>query len=233
MSDENRTPEEPQTRRPVGPTHSTRAWRACCLVPTLAVFAILVFAVLASLNSTIDRTARKKATTATPQTRQEFMQFGRQYIGIAKGADGPSRDAFRILMAMRAGDASTENMHTAFKKASDANGRASEAFGSLDVPDGLVSRDLLISSARSMSKSYAARKRACDVLAAWNGDPNDKNTIRKYEREAKAIQTNADEGLRNFIQGATDNGLSENDMKDLVQAQESMGLPKIGAWKWF
>src|SRR5665647_157441 len=90
---------------PNQPEHSSRTWRACCLVPTLALALILLIGVAASLYSPARRGAGRGSEGTQPgdqavQARRDaFVQFGRRFFSIATKADDVSGDAFRAMQA--------------------------------------------------------------------------------------------------------------------------------------
>ena len=199
--------------RPEGEVNR-RKWTACCLAPMLAAGAILLIVAGASLYNS--HPSLRKPAAQTTANREEFVRFGRAFFAITTRADKASEQAFKTLQTMVNGNGSIEEVHSAFRTASTANRRASDEFKVLDIPPSLQSQSKLSQSTDTMSKSYYARKVACDILVDWNGDLNDQEIADKYRRQVQDINHLTQEGLSQLADAARDNGVTENDVRKFL-----------------
>ena len=197
--------------------HSPRKWKSCCLAPIIAVFAILIFTAVAGVFSGQGRYVQHSPQLANDpamQARREvFTQFGKDYFAIARKADVYNEAAFGELDKMPKGNGSIKRVNDAFSKAGAANKKAAEEYNALRIPQGLLSREYIRKSIDSMSASYEARSRACNILANWNGDTNDKSVAGRYGNEVQKINSLTMDGLRYLGEAANDNGLSRDDLR--------------------
>ncbi len=220
--EENRPGEQERQEIEYRPTHSRRTWRACCLAPMLAVAALLILTVGAGLfgpGARLPQIGEQEVGDEAAQKRREtFVEFGRDYFAIVQKADRINEQAFSELQSLVQGSGSIEDMHAAFRKAADANSRASAELRALPVPQGLLSQSKLRQSVDMMSKAYAARKLACEVLAEWNGDVDDQVTAERYRRHVAEVNQLTTEGLRRLGEAAKDNGLTREDAEKFVPA---------------
>ena len=221
MEDENQPVEENEPEYGYGPTHSPRTWRTCCLAPAIAVGVILLLTVGAGLFSPQTRLLRKQPGVqdkAMRERREAFIRFGRSYFAIARKADEFNEKGFRELDAVARGNGSIEDLHAAFRDAAEANGRAAAEFKMLIVPHTLQSRLKIRQSLNTMSMAYDARKRACEILVAWNGDTGDQATAEIYRRQVEEINRLTMEGLKYLGDAAGDNGLTRDDVQKFLPA---------------
>lgn len=202
--------------------HSPRKWRSCCLAPLIAVFAILFFTAVAGLFSGrgryVQRSPQPARDPAMQARREAFTQFGKDYFAIARKADVYNEAAFGELDKMAKGSGSIKRVNAAFSKAGEANTKAAGEFEALQVPQSLLSREKIRQSRDSMSESYKARSRACDILANWNGDTNDKSVAGRYGNEVQEINRLTMDGLRYLGEAANDNGLSRDDLRRFLSS---------------
>lgn len=212
--------------------HSTRAWRACCLVPMLVLVALLIFSIAASLYS--GRGRNESPRGRGPDVRkQDFIDFGKAYFAIAYKADKSSKAAFDELRSLGEGKGSIERVHDAFRQAAVANGKAAEEFRMLDIPQTLTSQSDLNESVNVMSQAYTAKQEACEVILSWNGDENDRTVADKYMSKVHEIHQLSDEGLRHLVQAANDNGLTRDDIREFApKAAESAKLSSAAFQAW-
>ena len=243
MEEENKPAERnaPQDEgEPEAPTESTyppRTWRTCCLAPLIAVSAILLLTIAAGLFSPQPRRpgfirnpqmqARDKEAR---QRREVFVQFGRTYFAIAARADKYNEAGFKALEKMARGNGSLSDVHSTFTRAGQANARAAEEFRSAKIPSNLRSRQKLRQSLDTMSRAYDARRHACETIAAWNGDTNDRATAQIYRSQAEEINRLTLEGLRYLGGAADDNGLTREDVDKFLPAAraKAFGADAIG-----
>ena len=188
-----------------------RTWKACCLVPALAIGGVLLIVAGASLFSS--RPALRRPSPAVSDTRKDFVQFGKQFFAISQKADVVSENAFKVLQSEIRNKVSIEKVHSAFRRASDANRQASGEFKVLAIPPSLRSQSKLRQSVDTMSRSYYARKLACDILAAWDGNLDDQQTADNYRRQVEDINRLTQEGLSYLADAANDNGITQDDAK--------------------
>ena len=223
--DENRSEQERAPEIEQGPMHSTRTWRACCLGPAIAVAAVLVLTIAAGLFSPRPRLQKtRQAGTGgrvAQQRRGEFVEFGKAYFAVARDADRFNEAAFGELDALTQGGGSIEQVRAAFRKAADADARASAEFEALPVPPNLLSRSKLRLSLDTMSKAYDARRRACETLATWNGDVNDRRTAETYRVQSEEVNRLTLEGLRHLGAAAADNELTTDDAGKFLPASST------------
>jgi hypothetical protein len=203
--------------------YSPRAWRSCCLAPTLALAAVLLISVTARLwdlggGAPSAPGARQRSDTGL-EKRGVFVEFGREYFAIADRADKISESAFQELNSFVGGNGSVDGVRAAFRKASVANARASWEFKQLAIPSALASRDKLRRSLDLISRSYTARQRACDVIAGWNGDVNDRAASSKYEEYVQEVDMLTSEALSHFKVASQDNGLTEDDYRKFMPGE--------------
>lgn len=180
----------------------------------LALLAVLLIAAAAGLFS--PRPGSKPNIAA--ETREEFIQFGKDFFAIARKADQSSEQAFKALESMLQGGGSIEDVHSAFREASTANGQAANDFKGLEIPASLQSQSNLTKSVDAMSRAYYARKLACDILVDWNGDLNDQVIADKYTRQVQDINRLTQEGLALLANAARDNGITEDDASRFLPA---------------
>lgn len=209
----------------------SRRWKACCLVPALALAAVLLFVVGGSLFSI--RPKPKQAPVRTKDTTEDFIRFGREFFAITRRADTASEQAFKALEAMLQGGGSIEDVHSAFREASTANAQASAEFKALAIPKSLQSQSKLRQSVDTMSRSYYARKLACDILVDWGGDLNDQEIAGRYRGQVEDINRLTQEGLSYLAEAARDNGITQDDARRFLPAAifseknpfEAAGIP--------
>ena len=221
--DQGREPEDIYKLEPENVfTHSRRTWRACCLAPTIAAVVILLLAVGAGLlgpRPRLPQTAEQPVRGEASEDRREaFMDFGKTYFAVAQRADKVSEQAFKELDALAQGGGSIEDVHAVFRNAADANEKASEEFKALPVPPTLLSQSKVRQSLDVMSEAYDARRRACEIIIAWDGDINDRSVAESYGRQAERINRLTLEGLRHLGAAAKDNGLTKEDAEKFLPA---------------
>lgn len=222
MNEETPSPEQNENQRPMGPSHSPRAWRNCCLVPSIALALVLVIVGIASLSSYVKR---ETGTISSPGVGQKatndvqkraFINFANDYFSIARDADEKSKNAFRMLRQTVTHKASVQQMQDAFQLAARANSDAAAKYRSLSIPANLASQDKLRRSTTTMSQAYKSRQTACEILATWNGDPKDNLTKNRYLEEADQVEKLTEASLGDFLEAAADNGLTRDDLRELV-----------------
>lgn len=225
MDEEDELQRGPQIERM--PACSSRTWRACCLAPAIAVGVVLILTVMAGLFGPQPRQPQTRPPDVSVEdTRRDvFIQFGKQYFAIAHRADTLNEAAFAQLEAFRRGDSSIGDARAAFRKAAEANARASAEFKRLSVPAALSSQSKLRQSLDTMSEAYDARRRACEIIAGWNGDLNDRTTLERYRQQVVEINRLTVEGLRRLGEASRDNGLTRDDSREFLPAA---AVPKAG-----
>ena len=229
----------PEAQRPENryrPTHSPRTWRACCLVPTIAVALVLIVAFSASLLSPVTRFARSTRTAPDGETavgnRQAFIRFGRGYFAVADKADRESERAFKMLESTVKGTGSLNQVHDAFRKAAEANAQASEEFRALEVPSSLESQSKIRKSLGLLSDAYDGRRRICEMMASWNGDVDDRELTARYRTAAEDVNRLTIEGLKYLGEAAGDNQLTREDVEKFVPpAPTSAAMLDPSPWR--
>lgn len=202
--------------------YSRRTWLTCCIAPSLAIGAILVLTIVASLFSPrqrVDLPTRREPPSTAPETQQrrdEFVKFGKEYFAIAARADKYNEEGFAQLDKFMRGHSTIGNVHDAFAKAAKANSKAAKEFKALNIPDNLISKDKLRQSLDIMSDAYEARRRACEILVGWNGDMRDQTTAQRYSVQAEEINRLTLEGLQLLGAAADDNGLTRDDVEKFL-----------------
>ena len=234
--EQNAPQDEGEPEAPDESAYPPRTWRTCCLAPLIAVSAILLLTVAASLFSP---QPRRPSFTQNQQTqaqdkeagrrREAFVQFGKVYFAIAAGADKYNEAGFRELDKMARGSASLNNVHSTFAKAGEANAKAAEEFKAVSIPANLRSRSRLRQSLDTMSNAYGTRRRACETIAGWNGDVNDQATAQIYRSHADEINRLTLEGLRYLGEAADNNGLTREDVEKFLPAAGSTKAVTFGA----
>lgn len=224
MDDQN-TPERrdiPENQPDFGDRseYSRTTWRACCMAPSIAIGVLLILTLGVGLLST--RGTRQPANrtntraSASPEVRQAFIGFGKQYFAIADRADNQNEAAFKVLRSYAGGNNSIEEVHSAFRTATDGNRRASQEFKALRVPQQCTSREKMQRSLDTISRAYDARRRACETIVGWNGDANDQATADRYRKQAEEVNTLTREGLTYLGEAASENGLTADDVKKFL-----------------
>ena len=197
--------------------YTTRRWTGCCIVPILAVLAVLLLTFGAGLFNRPALTPQPR-DTAGPETsqRQAFIAFGKQFFAIAQAADKKNELGFREMekFSQRQGDAS--GMKSAFRKAVLANHEAAEKYRSLRIPSGLAARDKLRVAVARIGQSFTAREQACETIIRWADKPNDQVIAQEYAGHAQDVNTLTREGLEAFADAAKANGLTDQDAREFL-----------------
>ncbi len=214
------------------PEHSPRVWRACCLVPTLAVALIFIIAIGASLRSPSRRMfgGPPQPTDAASKARREaFISFGKAYFGVIQKAEQANQTAFEALQSKVQGNGSLETVHSTFRTAAGANARAAAELKALSIPQNLRSQDKIQASINSVSQSFLLRRDVCMLLVAWNGDTKDQRTVDKYNSLAEKVNSLTRDGLTQLADAARDNQVTQDDARKFLPSSESM---RMGAAPW-
>lgn len=224
-SRENREGEPMYEGGPVNPyesAHNPRTWRACCLAPIIAIIALLVLSIGAGLYSPQPRFPQNNEPAADdPESlarRESFVGLGQSFFGIADRADKYNETAFQELDAFIRDNSTIDRVNASFAEAGIANTKAAEEYKALQIPENLLDQDGLRKSLDSMSESYNARRRACDILSTWNGDLEDEETANRYQKEVRDINRLTMDGLRQLGEAATTNGLTQEDVERFLPA---------------
>lgn len=232
--DEN-TPDVQDQNSRNQPEHSPRTWRACCLAPTLALALILIISIGASLYSPVTRKLGGKTAqptdAATQALRDAFVEFGKKYFAIALKADRVNRVAFDALQAKVQGGGTLDQVHSAFRKAADANAQAAAELDALTIPTSLRSQDKLRLSIDSISQSFAMRHDVCMLLVQWNGDTKDQATADRYNSMGEKINKLTEDGLTYLGEAAKDNQLTSDDVRKFVPAEVGQSM-QMNALPW-
>lgn len=198
--------------------YSPRTWRGCCLAPTIALGLILIIAAVAGLNTR--SSFLNNRPSKTPDRKVVFQSFGKSYFYIASRADFETGRAFKELRAYADGKRSMAVVRQAFKRAADANARASTEFSQLTVPDTLASQEKIRHSVDTMAYAYRMRQAVCETVQSWNGKPSDGALLDKYALQTSQVKYLTEEGVGSFAEAAYANGLSSEDIRSLVSSME-------------
>lgn len=233
MPDEERPGAESPLDERFRPEHSTRTWRACCVAPIMATVILLVLAVTASLydRRTPGPSPSPSPSEANNARREDFIRFGKQYFAIAERADKVNERAFAEIERMAQGESSIEAVHEAFSAAAQANGQAAREYKELEIPDSLTSRSKISQSLDIISQAYDHRRRACEIVVGWNGDPQDSETAERYRVEAETVNRLTREALQHLGEAATANGVTREDVQRFVPSAADLLDSQLGKGK--